>query len=801
MQKDNYFYTFDRLTLEVSLKPFYATGERELREVCAQLCDNWRGLAHRTELIAFQLFIGDGDEVLNWRGEFGDRINWCDSTGCSNMPQGYNFVHPQAEEKIGEGLPVWTYDDLRTLIRCLKEAASEYLGLPSIVGTIFDAGAEFVESEFKFARHPELMRNGKDLGLDGIFGPFVDVTAKLTEDSYGYAAYPDGIPPGGVGFGEFFGRQFRSLADAVGFDYIWFSNGLGFGYTPWETRGPLFDGEAFHPEAFAQTNAAIVRFWRDFDRHSGGMPIGIRGSNTSIGSDLSVFGISVKDVLASANIMMPAPNPPWGSYNPGLEFAVYLSRMASRPDGGYPYRFYYNDTWFHSDPWYGYYGAEPFDILMPLKAARINRRGGVDHPSAIHLFSLDDDKGGMDESQVFEVTGGFYRAFRAMPDAPGPLTWVYPFRELDEMAKTQPERLGEVYFHDAYVRDIVNQGVPLNTVIASEDLLALTEREPEALRDTILLLAAPQAGTALSERVLALLEAGQRAIVYGPLAHADSRLLARLGLTLAAPLAGELALRGAERAHAYEDETPRRIHHRALTSGGGIAEAKLPSSGGTEVLLEASGSDGDSRAYAVVAQAGEGDAFAWIRGSAGLSRNTLDTDFPEAQLFHAVLARLGYKLRVKRALPGGRAIVSFISRRDGAYVVTAHKPDDTTHAVYEFPEGAPLFMNAQALVEDSAATYYLGKTAEYEVRCLVRQRKKSVVSCKEGQRTSYRYARNIEIRGLLDASLYILAPGNTSPIVDRLEIRELGGSRIWNASYDGKGFAVADVSGDVEIRW
>ena len=52
----------------------------------------------------------------------------------------------------------------------------------------------------------------------------------------------------------------------MGFDYIWLSNGFGFGMETWGATGAIFDGCDFAPEKAEEVRRAMHDFWRDFRR-------------------------------------------------------------------------------------------------------------------------------------------------------------------------------------------------------------------------------------------------------------------------------------------------------------------------------------------------------------------------------------------------------------------------------------------------------------------------------------------------------------------------------------------------------
>ena len=55
-------------------------------------------------------------------------------------------------------------------------------------------------------------------------------------------------------------------------------------------------------------------------------------------------------------------------------------------------------------------------------------------------------------------------------DAPGPVTWVYPFDAFHDFATNSPQRLPEAFFHDWFIRCAINNAFPLNTVVSDREL-------------------------------------------------------------------------------------------------------------------------------------------------------------------------------------------------------------------------------------------------------------------------------------------------------------------------------------------
>ena len=89
----------------------------------------------------------------------------------------------------------------------------------------------------------------------------VTCTATLNADPEPYAGFPHGIPQG-TSVGTFLGKQYAALAKDVGFDYLWLSNGMGFGTETWGITGMLFDKKQFYPEKAAQAAELMLGLYK-----------------------------------------------------------------------------------------------------------------------------------------------------------------------------------------------------------------------------------------------------------------------------------------------------------------------------------------------------------------------------------------------------------------------------------------------------------------------------------------------------------------------------------------------------------
>ena len=423
-----------RLTLELGLKVFQQLDDASIRQACLTAFDNWRRLIADAGAVRVMLWIGDGDEVFNWRGRLDDTFAWNDTVGFNNLnydayPENRHYRTWYARPFMAHP-PKFTYGDLKRVIETLRAVGREKYGLQIEVGTTIDAGPEFVPSPFKFERHPELLKGGPKSEFPKSLS-FLCCYAAMKGDNYPYAGFPQGLPEG-TSFGTFLGRQFQTLADALGFDFVWFSNGFGLTHYAWNYLGEVFDGRQFRPELAPESIRNFVSFWRAFRAECPKRAILIRGTNFSIGMDAAVHGIDLREIYREGQLEVPAPNPPWGSANLGHELASHLSRISSTPTRAIMFRYYINDSWFAVVPWYDYYNRETFDIYCPMSACRLTAAGAAETPTDFHVMTVNTGYGEMFPAQASEVEPHIRRAFDTAPDQAGPLVWVYPFNEYQD---------------------------------------------------------------------------------------------------------------------------------------------------------------------------------------------------------------------------------------------------------------------------------------------------------------------------------------------------------------------------------
>ncbi|MBR6059801.1 MAG: hypothetical protein IKP58_16660, partial [Victivallales bacterium] len=268
-----------KVSLEVSLKPFcFDMTDDGFAATARKIFRQWENLFSGKQL-QLMFWTADGSELLDYSGNMDDAFEYARYVGCANFwahqdpntPIELQNLH-QRNYLFMPNPPVWTYRDLQRLIHTLKSVYMEMYGGILEVGTTFDPGPEFAVSHFKYERHPETLSNMLGAKI------FVYCYSTLDADGFHYAAYPNGVPQG-TRFGTFIGKQAQCFMTDIGFDFIWFSNGFGFGTETWGMTGAVFDGSRFYPENSHKTSDLVFQFWNDFRRECPNFRIETRGTN------------------------------------------------------------------------------------------------------------------------------------------------------------------------------------------------------------------------------------------------------------------------------------------------------------------------------------------------------------------------------------------------------------------------------------------------------------------------------------------------------------------------------------------
>ena len=460
---------FDKITLEVSLKPFKKVDDEYIHNVCREIFLQWRPLLKRRKEISLMLWASDGSEILDYDGDLTKSFEWAYFNGTANLPEA-----TEEDNKNGVGLhdkkrkyienpPTMTYEILRKIVQTFKEEGEKlYPDTRILVGETFDIGPEFAISDFKYNRHREIS-SGSVLDTFG----FVDSTALLNADKRPYAAYPNGIPQD-TPFATFLGKQVKAFFADLDFDFIWLSNGLGFSSNPWDLTGKIYDGKTFYPEKLNSTSKKVFDFWKLFREACPDIPIHTRGTNNSAGIDYATDGVPLYDIYKSGFDILPPPNSPWAPLNGdyGLEIMGHMSRICELPDKEFLFRFYIHDPWWRNSPWYDRYDGYAYDIYLPMAISRVNEEGKVQSANCFYILSIDNSDGNMPDSCINEPMPHILKAEKNASDEMPFLVWLYPLKEYTR-AKTANE-LSEMYHADVFISNAINNGFPLNCVVSTD---------------------------------------------------------------------------------------------------------------------------------------------------------------------------------------------------------------------------------------------------------------------------------------------------------------------------------------------
>lgn len=761
---------FHTITIELSLKPYKVNTPQYRQQVATELFTQWQSLLRHADTVAVMLWVGDGSEVLDYSGSLDQPMEWDHYMGNPNTahavgsgPASLN-LHERAYQYM-ENPPKYTYGDLKNIIQTLRETGKRVIGKPIKIGATFDPGPEFATSSFKYKRHREIL-GGNAMGT----ATFVSCYSVLKADATPYAGFPQGIPDK-TPFGTFFGRQSKFFLNDMGYDYIWFSNGFGFGVEAWSSTGAIFTGKDFHPEKLYDSRKKITGFWELFRKECPDPEIQTRGTNLSAGIDLARDGVDIKGIYDAKYHIMPPPNSPWAALDGdfGLEMVGYMSRIAMLPDDErYVFRYYVHDPWWVNSPWLDRYGSEPHDIFLPLSVARINSSGKIGLPTQLNILTADNSYGNMPTEVPDEVTPFLLKARYDAPTAPGELVWVYPFDEYQQWAYKQPDRIGEVYYGDWLIRQAINNGLPLNSVIATTNFNKVIARQPNLFKQSILVTIVPDAGSETEKQLINFVHNGGQLIVYGPADNASPAFKQLLNLKNALdPLTGGFKITSSLNMDKLGETYPDSILHQALFSGGGVrTQVANKKDAGTRVLVTMD-QDKDKRdvVWVKTDAAWNGGKLAYVRGTNSasfyggnlLSPHDAQRYFQGGILLRQVLSEFGFAYAVDKRDPKVQSPVLSVARHDNAYYFSGYVPNTTVQQRFKYPQGAPVFTGIEARLEHGFTCYNLPTAWHKECRFFVQQ-DSGIVSAKEVFAGEKDITRRIALSGLANATVRFYMP-------------------------------------------
>ncbi len=760
-----------RVTLEVSLKPFKSTDPAVIEQVCEKAFNQWKNLLLHAEEIGVMFWTADGSELLDYRGNLDDTFEWAHFLGGANVKMDWD----RENDPEGLGLhtrnypymdnpPIYTYRDLKTIVETIKKVGTALTGKPIHVGTTFDPGPEFAVSSFKYERHNEICEGGS-MGKKSM----VCCYGVLNGDDVSYAAYPNGIPDG-TPFGTFLGKQSEIFLRDMGFEFIWLSNGFGFGTETWGVSGALFDGKQFYTEKLNDCRDKIIDFWKLFYKECH-YPVQTRGTNLTVGADLASDGVDHQMIYNINPDLLPPPNSPWAALdgNFGLELAGYMSRAAELPGEDYLFRFYVHDVWWVNSPWIDRYEGQPHDIYLPTCTARINKDGETVVANHINFLSIDDSYGEMPERCPNEIIPHIISSYENAPDEASPFVWVYPFAEYNSLASGRAEKS---FFEDWYFIAAVNHGLPVNTVVSSANFVKLSAEKPEAFKGRVLVAPMPQEGDEICDSLIDFTKNGGRIMLYGSEKGVDNRILSLLNIKSADELCGEFRVcdRTGVSDELIADEVETSITYGGIFTDGGLCAVIADGSAETSVLATAK-QDGKERIIALVNKYFDGVAI-WCRGN-DCSRKPVDDNdadkkddtvhydsFPAEILMRKCAKFAGYNFEFKKLDRYSAEPVILMHRHNGAVWFNGYCPDTTVQLSLSTPLGAPLLLANECIVEKDSASYRMPRAWRHECRVFIKNGAKRVVHAKDHISTAYGIKRRIMVEGLENATVYVIPAEN-----------------------------------------
>lgn len=808
---------FHNITLEMSLKPFKKNNVAYIHEVANEVFTQWSALLRQTDTVSVMLWTSDGSEILDYKGNLDQPLEWARYIGNPNTDHEVGSgppelsIHERAFLYM-ENPPAYSYGDLKLIIQALKEAGTRITGKPILVGATFDPGPEFAKSEFKYKKHPEIL-GGNAMGHK----TFVSCYSVLNADTESYAGFPNGIPAN-TPFGTFFGRQSRHFLTDLNFDFIWFSNGFGFGAEGWSATGAIFNGKGFEQEKLEDATSKIILFWQLFRKECPKFQIQTRGTNLSVGTDLARDAVDLKNIYRGNFNMLPPPNSPWAAIDGdfGLEMIGYMSRMAELPDNRFPFRFYSHDPWWLNSPWLDRYGREPHDIYLPLSVSRIDSEGNTGIPTHLSFLTIDDSHGNMPVKVPNEVTPHILKARSESPTAPGPLVWVYPFDEYHDWAHRFKDRLPEIYYGDWFVRQAINNGLPLNTVISTTSFQKVMTKKPDLFKESVLVTIAPEAGSMLEKSLIHFVENGGKLIVFGAVDHSGEAFTDFLNLKNLPPLEGEFRIISDYMPDVLEIGYPKVLNHRALLSSGGIMTVlKNPKDKNTRKLVEIE-QKGSKRDIAWERSKAEwqGGKVVYLRGTNSCSFSggrLLTPDNPEKWFtgplyLRYVLQEFGINCSVDKQDPSVKNPVLTISRSNNAFIMSGYNPGNTVKLRFKMPQGAPLLTGLETKLEKGNSSYVMSTAWNRECRIFIEQ-DDGIVTCKELHSGQLGITRRFQVTGLQKATMRIY-PEND--VTDESFHAYVNADYPWKTGLFpfiqgdekfGRYFEIENVTGSLVVSW
>lgn len=732
------------LELQLSAKPFVDTSDETAYKVCHKVFNQWKPLAETAEEIDILLFLSDGSEIFEYNGNLEDEFEWAYWLGVANhFPQPKSIPSKRAEyhthffpKPYIKNPSKRSYAWAKRLVEIIRDVGKQFYGETKkiCVGWFYDNGPEFAISDFKYNRHKEIAQ-----AHTGFKNSFVTCTSILHGDTHAYAGFPDGIPEG-TSIGKFLARQYKHLAKDLNLDYLWLSNGMGFGTETWGIKGMLFDKEKFYPEKAQEASTLMLNFWNDFYKEYPDCRVTTRGSNFSAGLEISTDACPIEELYYDYKIAPPV-NSPWAALNfkTGVEIAAWMSHIAELPAGIMPFRFYTHDPWFMNSPWLDRYAREPWDIYQPMSVSRITDKGEVGIANSLSFLSVDDSWGRLPDQVPEEVIPHIKEAFRTAPDKAGPFVWVYPFNEYSDIVRKEDPHPEFVFTEELFISEGIQNGLPLNTVITARNFRKLIGSGSNILDKSVLVVPVCATTGENEKFILNHIKKGGKVMLYGTIQNMPQSLRDILSLEEASPITGTVDIVRDINEDIYSEGKLGDIAYilPQYTCGGLTEVAKRK-----DLVKAYAMQNGERRDIALINHLDNGAIVSFVRTILS-SADYVNKDgiyfegAPTTEIFHvAKLMRLiaqdfGWKFIHKTYTPDTELPRINISRNDNAFYFSIFSPNTTCETRANTPFGAPILTDMETrLDEEGNAIWHPGKCWHKECRCFIKQDEPTTIFAK-----------------------------------------------------------------------
>src|SRR3546814_8127958 len=122
--------------------------------VASEMFIQWHSLLRHADTVAVMLWTSDGSEILDYRGDLRQSLEWAKYLGNPNTAHEVGSgpeelsIHERAYLYMDEP-PAYTYGDLKSIVHAINEAGRRITGKHILVGTTFDPRSEEHTSELQ----------------------------------------------------------------------------------------------------------------------------------------------------------------------------------------------------------------------------------------------------------------------------------------------------------------------------------------------------------------------------------------------------------------------------------------------------------------------------------------------------------------------------------------------------------------------------------------------------------------------------------------------------------------------------